>query len=218
MHDLSTALEISVHDTAIVEPGAQVGSGTSVWHYAHVRSGARIGRNCMLGKDTYVAEEASLGNRVRVQNGVNIFNGVTLEDEVFVGPAVVFTNDLFPRATNLIDPDFRPTVVRRGASLGAGSIIVCGVEIGSYAMIGAGAVVINDVPAYACVVGNPAHQIGWSCRCGRSLIAETGDPLRFVCSVCQREYRQHDSALRNDPTGRLIGNVELEAIEHDFHQ
>lgn len=177
---------ITVHETAIVEPGSTIGPGTAVWHFAHVRAGSQIGADCMLAKGVYVGESAKIGNRVRVQNGVNVFNGVTLEDEVFVGPGVVFTNDRFPRAVNLIDPDFATTIVRRGATLGGGCVIVAGVEIGACAMIGAGSVVTRSVLPYQCVTGNPARPRGWVCRCGRSLQwrSETG----WACGVCRRIY------------------------------
>lgn len=179
-------LDVVIHESAEIEPGCSIGAGTQVWHFAHVRCGAQIGADCMLGKGVYVGETARVGHRVRIQNGVSIFNGVTLENEVFVGPSVVFTNDRFPRAVQLIDPDFATTLVRHGATLGAGSVIRCGIEIGRYAMVGAGAVVTRDVPAHACVVGNPARCVGWVCRCGRRLIRRV--PEGWECSVCGRGY------------------------------
>lgn len=168
------------HPTASVDDGASIGAGTKVWHHAHVMPGARIGENCVIGQDCYVGSRATLGEGVRVQNNVSIYDAVTLEDHVFVGPSAVFTNVVTPRSEVDRKNDFAPTVVRRGASLGANSTIVCPVEIGEYALVGAGAVVTRDVPAHALVVGNPARQVGWVCRCGQPL--RDGDRLR--CSAC----------------------------------
>jgi UDP-2-acetamido-3-amino-2,3-dideoxy-glucuronate N-acetyltransferase len=199
---------------AVVEQGAEIGPGTMIWHFSHVRRGAHIGRECMLGKGSYVAEDAWIGDRVRIQNNVSVFNGVRLENDVFVGPAVVFTNDRYPRACNLMDPDFRSTHVCHGATLGAGCIIVCGIRIGEFAMIGAGAVVTADVPAYACVVGNPAHQIGWSCRCGRPLRLIETDSKEYRCSACGRKYlwQVQLSADKSCP----CPPERLEPLDHDF--
>lgn len=151
---------VFVHPTAEVEEGAQVGDGTRVWHLAHVRSTARIGAGCVIGRNVYVDADVVVGDLVKIQNNVSVYQGVTIEDEVFVGPCAVFTNDLRPRAQN---PDWQitPTLVRRGASIGANATIVCGVEIGPYAMIAAGSVVTRDVPPYQLVVGNPARPRGW---------------------------------------------------------
>jgi acetyltransferase-like isoleucine patch superfamily enzyme len=149
-----------VHPTAEVEPGAQVGAGTKIWHLVHVRSTAVIGAGCVIGRNVYVDADVLVGNRVKIQNNVSVYKGVTIEDEVFVGPSAVFTNDLRPRAQN---PNWQitPTVVRRGASIGANATLVCGIEVGSYAMIAAGAVVTRDVAPYQLVAGNPARGIGW---------------------------------------------------------
>lgn len=152
--------QVFVHPTAEVEEGATIGDGTKVWHLAHVRSTARIGAGCVIGRNVYVDSNAVIGDLCKVQNNVSVYQGVTLEDEVFVGPCAVFTNDFRPRAQN---PDWQitPTVVRRGASIGANATLVCGIEVGSYAMIAAGSVVTRDVAPYQLVAGNPARPKGW---------------------------------------------------------
>src|SRR5688572_644824 len=159
MTDSSTP-HVFVHPSADVEDGAQVGAGTKIWHLAHVRNTATIGAGCVIGRNVYVDSNVVVGDLVKIQNNVSVYQGVTIEDEVFVGPCVVFTNDLRPRAQN---PDWQitPTLIKRGASLGANATIVCGVEIGSYAMIAAGSVVTRDVQPYQLVVGNPARPRGW---------------------------------------------------------
>jgi len=155
-----------IHPTAVVEDGAVVGDGTRVWHFAHVRSGARVGERCVIGKSVFVDDGAVIGNACKIQNFVSVYSGVTLEDEVFVGPSAVFTNDRYPRAVGG-GWELVRTVVRRGASIGANATIVCGVTIGPWAVVGAGAVVVEDVEAHRLVVGNPARPAGWVCRCGR---------------------------------------------------
>jgi UDP-2-acetamido-3-amino-2,3-dideoxy-glucuronate N-acetyltransferase len=158
---------VIVHPTAVVEEGALLGFGTKVWHFAHVREGAIVGADCVIGKDVYIDSGALVGARVKIQNGVSVYCGVTLEDDVFVGPHVTFTNDLHPRSQGLWD--LVPTFVRRGASLGAHATIVCGVDIGPYAMVAAGAVVTCDVPPHGLVRGNPGRLAGFVCTRGHSL-------------------------------------------------
>ncbi len=177
------------HETAIVEEGAEVGEGTKIWHHAHVRSGAKIGKNCVLGKSVYVDKNVKIGNNVKLQNRVSVYDGVTMEDDVFVGPHVTFTNDLYPRAFNE-SWQIVPTLVKKGASIGAGSVIVCGVTIGEYAMVGAGSVVTKDVPAHALVYGNPARLRGFVCFCGKKLkrVKEVKeDIVVMVCDECGKE-------------------------------
>lgn len=174
----------NVHATAIVEDGARLGAGTRVWHQAHVRSGARIGSDVVLGKNVFVDAGVQIGDRTKVQNNVSVYAGVTLEDEVFVGPSAVFTNDLRPRAVSH-SWELVPTRVRRGASLGGGAVVVCGTEIGPWAMVAAGSVVTRSVPAHALVVGNPARVRGWVCRCGEVVSRAGQPPADLVCPACR---------------------------------
>ena len=177
---------IQVHPTAIVEPGAEIGDGTKVWHFSHIMDGARIGTGCNVGKYVEIGPNVVIGRGCKIQNNVSIYKGVTLEEYVFCGPSMVFTNILNPRAAIRKMDKVHPTLVRRHATLGANCTIVCGVTIGAYALVGAGAVVTRDVPDHALVVGNPARQIGWVCRCGERLDEDSG------CSVCEWELGKDD--------------------------
>ena len=175
-----------IHPTAIVETES-IGEGTRIWHFVHVREKARIGRNCNIGKSVYIDEEVTIGNNVKIQNFATIYKGVVIEDDVFVGPAVIFTNDLYPRAFIWGEEKVERTVVRRGASIGANSTIVCGTEIGKYAMIGAGSVVTKSIPPHALVYGNPAKLRGFVCYCGRKLVEklmEKENSVTYRCSQC----------------------------------
>lgn len=167
-------MEAFIHDTALVEPGAQIGDGSKVWHYCHVRKNASIGSGCILGRGVFVDSGVKVGDHVKIQNYVSVYTGVVVEDGVFIGPHVCFTNDLWPRAVNpdmslksADDWEVTPTLIRSGAAVGANSTILCGITVGNWAMVGAGSVVVHDVPDHALVVGNPAHQIGYVCSCGR---------------------------------------------------
>jgi acetyltransferase-like isoleucine patch superfamily enzyme len=164
-----------VHPTADVEPGASIGAGTKVWHIAHIRSSATIGEDCVIGRNVYVDAGAVVGSRVKIQNNVSVYVGVTIEDEVFVGPCAVFTNDFRPRAQN---PDWEvtPTLVKRGASIGANATLVCGIEVGEYAMIAAGSVVTKNVEPYQLVAGNPARPKGWVDEKGNVVSREATRP------------------------------------------
>ncbi|MCS7254755.1 MAG: N-acetyltransferase [Armatimonadetes bacterium] len=176
-----------VHPTATVDPGAEIGEGTKIWHYTHVMSGAKIGRNCILGQNVFIGRNVRIGNNVKIQNNVSVYEGVELEDYVFCGPSMVFTNVINPRSEIERKNEFRQTIVKRGATLGANCTIICGVTIGQYAFVGAGAVVTKDVPDYALVIGVPARIVGWVCECG--------EKLRFadrkaVCQSCGKRYQQ----------------------------
>ena len=187
----------SIHPTAIVDEGAQIGDGTRVWHWVHVSAGARIGERCVLGQNVFVASDVRIGNNVRIQNNVSVYDAVTLEDDVFCGPSMVFTNVHNPRSHVSRKTDYRPTLVKRGASIGANATVVCGHTIGEYAFIGAGTVVTRDVPAYALMVGVPARRVGWMCGCGERLPARTG---LLRCDRCSDSYNV--SADRCEPAGR----------------
>jgi acetyltransferase-like isoleucine patch superfamily enzyme len=177
--------EALVHETAIVEGGAHVGVGTRVWHHSHVRSGATLGSDCVIGKNVYVDADVSIGDRVKIENNVSVYMGVTIEDEVYVGPSATFTNDRVPRAASS-DWVVVPTRVRRGASIGANATIVCGVELGEYSMIGAGAVVTHDVEGQELVVGSPARRLGWVCACGAVVTRQLERPIGLTCGQCAR--------------------------------
>lgn len=181
--------EYFVHESAYVDPGAKIGTGTKIWHFSHVMAGAEIGENCSLGQNVFVAKNVKIGNNVKIQNNVSVYEGVILEDYVFCGPSCVFTNVKTPRSAfpRNRSKDYIPTVVRRGATIGANATIVCGVTIGEWAFVAAGAVVTKDVPPYALVAGVPARIIGWACRCGLRLKFLNGEA---VCSGCGRRYRK----------------------------
>lgn len=182
------ATEFSAHETALIEAGATIGRATHVWHYAHIRAGAVIGDECTIGKNVFVDAESRIGSRVKVQNNVSIYRGVTIEDEVLVGPSAVFTNDRYPRAVGA-EWEIVPTVVHGGATIGANATIVCGNEIGRWAMVGAGAVVVKPVEDHALVVGNPAHRVGWVCTCGRVTARSVHRPDDVLCADCRAPSR-----------------------------
>lgn len=186
-----------IHPTAEVSPEASIGAGTRIWRQAHVREHAVLGEQCNIGKGVYIDAHVIIGSRVKIQNHVSVFEGVTLEDGVFVGPHVCFTNDLFPRAItpegqlkSASDWTITPTLVQYGASLGAGSVIRCGITIGEFALVGAGSVVTRDVPPHALVLGNPARQRGYVCHCARPLTSVHEEPggLSGVCAACGERH------------------------------
>lgn len=177
-----------IHPTAIVDPGAEIGPETKIWHWSHVCAKARIGRGCSLGQNVYVGNRVTIGNGVKIQNNVSVYDNVTLEDDVFCGPSMVFTNVINPRSFVERKSEFKDTVVRKGATLGANCTIVCGVEIGRYAFVGAGAVVTRNVPDYALVVGSPARRIGWMSHEGTRLKPEAGTD-HWICPQSGDRYR-----------------------------
>lgn len=187
--------EFFAHETAVLDEGAIVGDGTKIWHFAHVSAGARIGSNCSLGQNVYVANKVRIGNGVKIQNNVSVFDNVTLEDHVFCGPSMVFTNVVNPRANVDRKDQYRDTLVKEGASLGANCTIVCGVTIGRFAFVGAGAVVIDDVPDFALVVGVPAHQIGWMSAHGSRLELPLSGTAESRCAGSGDLYRLEDGTV-----------------------
>lgn len=180
-----------IHESAYVDDGAKIGAGTRVWHFCHVLGGAVIGERCSLGQNVVVMNGTRIGNNVKIQNNVSIYEGVTLEDDVFCGPSMVFTNVINPRSHVSRKDEYRATVVKRGSSIGANATIVCGSTLGEYCFIGAGAVVARDVPAYGLMVGVPARQIGWMCECGERL----DDSSEPACAACGKRYALSDGRL-----------------------
>ena len=182
----------SIHPTAIVDDGAQIGDGTRVWHWVHVSGGARIGEGCSLGQGVYVGNDVVIGRNVKIQNNVSVYDAVTLEDDVFCGPSMVFTNVHNPRSAVVRKHEYRRTLVRRGATLGANCTVVCGHTVGEYAFVGAGAVVSRDVPPFALVVGVPARVVGWMSRHGERLdLPAQHDgpvPLEAACPATGERY------------------------------
>lgn len=189
----------SIHESAVVDDDAVLGQGTKIWHFSHILRGSRIGKSCVIGQNVMIGPEAIVGDRCKIQNNVSIYKGVTLEDEVFCGPSCVFTNVYNPRAFIERKSEFLPTLVRRGATLGANATIVCGTTIGRYAMIGAGAVVKGDVADHAVVAGVPARQIGWACRCGTTLRLARGSG---ICGYCGAGYELDSDGLRSMESGK----------------
>jgi len=185
-------MSYSVHPSAIVDEGAQIGEGTRIWHFSHVMPGARIGRGCSLGQNTFVADGAVIGDGVKIQNNVSVVHGVVLADEVFVGPSAVFTNVLTPRSgtPRNTEGDYLRTLVRRGATIGANATVICGVTIHEFGFVAAGAVVTKDVPRFALVAGVPAKRIGWACECGVPVRVADG---AGGCDECGRRYRLNES-------------------------
>jgi len=177
-----------VHDSAVVDPGCELGEGTKIWHFSHVIKGSKIGKDCSIGQNVVIGPDVTIGNRVKIQNNVSVFEGVTLEDGVFCGPSMVFTNVYNPRSYIPRKKEIRPTLVKEGATLGANSTIICGHTVGRFAFIGAGAVVIDDVPDYALMVGNPAKIKGWMCQCGIQLHFDKKG--KASCDACGLKYEK----------------------------
>ena len=181
------------HESAFIDDGVEIGEGTSIWHVSHVLKGSRIGTNCKIGQNVVIGPHATVGNGVKIQNNVSVYEGVTLEDAVFCGPSMVFTNIFNPRSEIPRMHELRPTLVKRGTTLGANCTILCGLTIGQYAFVGAGAVVTQDVPHHALVMGNPARIAGWVCQCGMKLQV-TGRNAK--CLECGQRYRKDDAGMK----------------------
>ncbi len=200
-------INVKIHETAVVDEGVEIGEGTKIWHFSHVMPGAKIGRNCVLGQNVNVASRTKLGDNVKVQNNVSIYDEVYLEDDVFCGPSMVFTNVINPRSHVSRKDEYRKTFVKRGATLGANCTILCGITIGEYAFVGAGAVVTKDVVPYALVTGVPAKHVGWMCSCGIRL---TFHDIHTTCSVCGKQYEMvSEKEIQEISTSDQITQVPL---------
>lgn len=186
-------MDYFVHPSSFVDENVKIGKGTKIWHFCHILKNTEIGENCVFGQNCMVGPNVKIGNKVKVQNNVSIYEGVEIEDEVFCGPSMVFTNVINPRAFIERKAEFKKTLVKKGATIGANATIVCGVIIGRYSLIGAGAVVVTDVPDYALFLGVPAKQKGWVCKCGVTL--KNKDKI-FVCPACKSEYQLENSILK----------------------
>jgi len=186
---MSEEKDYFLHASSYVDEGASVGPGTRIWHFSHIQKGARVGANCVLGQNVNIGAGVQIGNGCKIQNNVSLYEGVTLEDEVFCGPSSVFTNDLTPRAQGTCGWNVTPTLLKRGASVGANATIVCGNTLGEYCMVGSGAVITHDVHPYSLVVGAPAKHIGWVCKCGSRLNAD------LECSRCGTRYQENQAGI-----------------------
>ncbi|MBK6644631.1 MAG: N-acetyltransferase [Anaerolineales bacterium] len=181
-----------VHESSYVDDGAEIGAGTKIWHFCHVMPRAKIGERCNIGQNVLVSSDVTIGTNVKIQNNVSLYTGVIVEDDVFLGPSMVFTNVINPRSHVSRKDEYKTTLVRKGASIGANATIVCGTTLGRYCFVGAGAVVTKDVPDYALVYGTPARVRGWVCQCGEQIVFEGG---RAVCSKCGDVYRKQDQVV-----------------------
>ena len=186
-----------VHESSYVDEPCEIGEGTRIWHFSHVMSGSRVGRGCNIGQNVVILPEVRIGDNVKIQNNVSIYTGVELEDDVFCGPSMVFTNVVNPRSHVPRKDEYKRTLVKRGASIGANATVVCGHTIGRYSFIGAGAVVTRDVPDFALVVGNPGRIAGWMCQCGIKLALSRDLQLEeaSTCSACGRSYLKKGGAV-----------------------
>lgn len=183
-----------VHETSLVDEGAVIGQGTKIWHFCHIMPGARLGERCNVGQNVFIAPEVKIGNGVKIQNNISVYTGVILEDDVFLGPSMVFTNVDTPRSHVDRSDEYQTTLIKKGATIGANATIICGITLGEYSFVGAGAVVTGDVPPYALVYGNPARVQGWMCQCGERLtFHQEGDAMKAVCHRCRKKYTMDDA-------------------------
>jgi UDP-2-acetamido-3-amino-2,3-dideoxy-glucuronate N-acetyltransferase len=181
--------DIYIHESSYVEEGVQIGEGTRIWHFCHVMPRAQIGERCTIGQNVFIAPDTSIGNNVKIQNNVSVYTGVIIEDDVFLGPSMVFTNVINPRSHIDRKDEFKKTLIKLGATIGANATILCGITLGRYSFVGAGSVVTRDVPDYALVYGNPARRRGWVCRCGNPLEFDTeGGNDMASCPICGAKY------------------------------
>lgn len=195
------------HETAVVDAGAQIGCDTSIWHFSHIMSKAVIGERCNIGQNVFIANGVTIGNNVKIQNNVSLYTGVAVEDDVFLGPSMVFTNVINPRSFVVRKDEYKPTILRKGASIGANATIVCGNEIGEYALVGAGAVVTKSVLPFALVVGSPARQIGWVSRYGHRLDFSTSSTARCVETNELYELQSSDENSTTEQRLYLVSNT-----------
>jgi len=184
-----------IHESSYVDEGAEIGAGTKIWHFCHVMPRARVGERCNIGQNVLVSSNVILGNNVKIQNNVSLYTGVIIEDDVFLGPSMVFTNVINPRSHINRKDEYQTTLVQKGASIGANATIVCGITLGKYCFVGAGSVVTRDVPDYALVYGSPARVRGWMCQCGEQLNFKDD---RAVCPSCGDAYRKQDQVVSSE--------------------
>ncbi len=185
--------EVFVHETCCVDEPVEIGKGTKIWHFSHIMSGSKVGRNCVIGQNVFIGSGAILGNNIKIQNNVSIYDGTILEDDVFCGPSMVFTNVFNPRSFISRKKEFRKTLVKRGATIGANATVVCGNTVGEYSFIGASSVVTKDVPSYGLVYGNPARVKGWVCQCAEEIVFRSG---KAVCKACGKKYKKDSAGVK----------------------
>ncbi|PYP89625.1 MAG: N-acetyltransferase [Blastocatellia bacterium AA13] len=198
------------HESSFVDEPCEIGEGTKIWHFSHVMPNSKIGRGCNIGQNVVISPDVKIGDNVKLQNNVSVYTGVELEDDVFCGPSMVFTNVINPRSQIVRKDEYKKTLVKQGASIGANATIVCGNTIGRYAFIGAGSVVTKDVPDYALIIGNPGKLAGWMCRCGIKLDMEpkAKGKGKATCSACGTKYRKKGGAVSEVEVEREAGSKE----------